>query len=399
MNRAGLEMIQADSLEQVKGTCVYPLVSDEHREAFKALNRDVFKGRSGTLEFRLTGMKGRSFWQYCHAVPLRNEKGEIVAMLATSVDITNRKQAEEALKTREKQLAESQRIGHIGSWEHNVTTGKVFWSDELFRILGLDPEKDPADFQMFFRMIHPDDQDILKKAIDETVRLKKPFSVDYRFMPRDGSVRILHAQAELMHDDSGAQVILGGTVQDFTERMEAGEKLRRSEEFIRSILDTVDEGFIVVDRDYRILTANTAYCKQVGERNEDIIGSHCYAISHRIHRPCFEVGEACAVRQVFATGEPHTALHKHPDKDGNILFVETKAYPVKDDSGNVICDRDGQQHLGEAPPRGGAAEDPEARIYRDTRRRDRPRFQQPPSRSLWIYFDGENVPRPEGEGP
>jgi PAS domain S-box-containing protein len=123
---------------------------------------------------------------------------------------------------------------------------------------------------------------------------------------------------------------------DITDRTEAEEKLRRSDEFIRSILDTVDEGFIVIDRDFRILTANKAYCSQVGESCDSVIGRHCYAISHRADRPCYEMSEECAVRHVFETGEPHAALHKHPDAKGSILYVETKAFPIKDSTGDVI---------------------------------------------------------------
>ncbi len=374
-------------------------------------------------------------------------------------DITERRQAEEELRMREKQLAESQRIAHIGSWEHNLTTGQVFWSDELFRILGLDPEKDPADFRIFFDMIHPDDRPALKKAIDETVRTGKHFRIDYRFMLRDGRTRILHAQAELRYDETGAEAILSGTVQDITEsknteeakdrllkaistvtegiaitddqdkfiyindahariydcrpeeligktwrdtvppeliplfeidlsknlhnravgiwsgecpalrkdgtilaveitatsrwdetgiylghicivrdiseKKHAEEVLIGKEQFIRNILDTVDEGFIVVDRDFRILTANRAYCRQVGESDVSVIGRHCYEISHKTLRPCHDEGEECAVRHVFETGEPHTALHKHPDAKGSILYVETKAFPIKDSTGAV----------------------------------------------------------------
>ena len=124
-------------------------------------------------------------------------------------------------------------------------------------------------------------------------------------------------------------------VRDITERKRAEEKIRQSEEFIRSILDTVDEGFIVVGRDYRILTANKAYCAQVGLPVEEVIGKHCYELSHKVSRPCYEEGEECAVRQVFATGRPHAALHKHPDLEGHTLFVETKAFPIKDASGAV----------------------------------------------------------------
>ena len=113
------------------------------------------------------------------------------------------------------------------------------------------------------------------------------------------------------------------------------EKIRQSEAFIRNILDTVDEGFIVIDRDFRILTANKAYCSQVGESCDSVIGRHCYEISHKTLRPCYEEGEECAVRHVFETGEPHIALHKHPDAKGSILYVETKAFPIKDSTGAV----------------------------------------------------------------
>ncbi len=251
-------------------------------------------------------------------------------------DITERKRADAALREREKQLAESQRIAHIGSWEHNLATGKVVWSDELFRLLGLDPGKDPADFKMFFDGIHPDDRPALKKAIEETVETGKHFSIDYRFNLRDGRIRILHAQAELIPDASGNRVILSGTGQDITEQKLAEEKIRKNEEFIRSILDTVDEGFIVIDRDYRILTTNKAYCAQVGLTCDEVIGKHCFEVSHKINRPCYEEGEECSVRGVFATGEPYGVLHKHEGRDGHILFVETKGFPIKDASGNII---------------------------------------------------------------
>jgi two-component system, cell cycle sensor histidine kinase and response regulator CckA len=208
MNRTGLDMIGADSLEQVKGQCIYPLVSDEHRESFHDSVRTVFKGESRTLEFRMIGLKGRAFWLYSHTVPLRNERGEIISALATTIDITERKRAEEAI--------------------------------------------------------------------------------------------------------------------------------RQSEDFIRNILDTVDEGFIVIDRDFRIMSANKAYCNQVGKPCDSIVGLHCYEVSHKSNRPCFEQGEECAVRNVFETGEPHNALHKHPSDKNAILYVETRAFPIKDNSGAVI---------------------------------------------------------------
>jgi PAS domain S-box-containing protein len=132
----------------------------------------------------------------------------------------------------------------------------------------------------------------------------------------------------------GDQMILS-VVRDISDRKTAEEDLRSSREFISSILDTVDEGFIVIDRDYRIISANKAYCRQANMAVEEIAGKHCYEISHQSTNPCYETGEECAVRHSFEKGEPHVCLHKHQDKDGHVIYVETKSYPLKDAFGNV----------------------------------------------------------------
>jgi len=133
------------------------------------------------------------------------------------------------LVAKNNRLAESQRIAHIGSWEHNLTTNEVFWSDELFRLLSLDPEKDGGNFDLFFSMVHPDDQPLLKKSIEESLHTHKPFNIEYRFNRRDGKTRILRAQAELIPDSNGELVILSGTSQDITKRKRTEEALRESE--------------------------------------------------------------------------------------------------------------------------------------------------------------------------
>jgi PAS domain S-box-containing protein len=94
MNPAGLAMIEADNLEQVRGLSVLPLVSPDYRESFAKLTRDVFKGNPGVMEFEMTGLKGTQRWIETHAVPLRNQKGNVTSLLGVSRDITDRKIAE-----------------------------------------------------------------------------------------------------------------------------------------------------------------------------------------------------------------------------------------------------------------------------------------------------------------
>ena len=114
MNRAGLEIIEADSFEQVKGKCVLPLVTDTYKDAFMVLTKQVFQGNSGTLEFESIGLKGRHSWLESHAVPFRDERGEIVALLGITRDITEGKRLEEERQSLEKQVLHAQKLESLG---------------------------------------------------------------------------------------------------------------------------------------------------------------------------------------------------------------------------------------------------------------------------------------------
>jgi PAS domain S-box-containing protein len=368
MNRAGLDMIQASSLDQVQGGCVYPMVADEHREPFKALVRDVFQGKSGTLEFRMTGLKGRSCWLYTQTVPLRNDRGEIISALSVTIDITERKKAEEALSRSEERYRSLFEDSPISLWEEDfsdlqehfnalrssgITDFRAYFAEHpedvykcvgLIRIislnkatLGLYEAPDQASLLQDLSSVFTDQSFESFRgiiiALAEGTRTYECEAVNRTLTGRKINV-LLRWSLLPGTADQGSRALV--SIVDITDRKEAEEKLRASEEFIRSILDTVDEGFIVIDRDFRILTANKAYCSQVGESCDTVIGRRCHEISHKSLRPCYEEGEECAVRQVFETGEPHSALHRHPDAKGSILYVETKAFPIKDRTGAVI---------------------------------------------------------------
>lgn len=121
-------------------------------------------------------------------------------------------------------------------------------------------------------------------------------------------------------------------------RYTAEKEMRESKTFLSTVLDGMGEGLAVIDRDFRIVSANQEYCRQVKMPCESVIGCHCYKISHHIDEPCYlrEDGCDCCVTQCFATGTHHRALHTHYDKDLKPIYIETNAYPVRDESGNVV---------------------------------------------------------------
>ena len=116
---------------------------------------------------------------------------------------------------------------------------------------------------------------------------------------------------------------------------ESEANLKKAHDFTKNILNTIDEAFVVIDRNYTIVSANQAYLKKVGMPLEDVIGAKCHKTTHHLSSPCYETGEDCPLRQTFMTGQPHTAVHTHLDKEGNNIYAEVKSYPLKDNLGNI----------------------------------------------------------------
>jgi len=135
-----------------------------------------------------------------------------------------RKLAEEALRLREAQLVESQRIAHIGSWERDVATNRVTWSDELYRILGHEPHTTDASYQLLLDGIHPDDRERFKQAGKEAVYENKPYHIDFRILRKDGTEAVIHSRGEVIQNEDGKPILFRGTVQDITERKQTEEK-------------------------------------------------------------------------------------------------------------------------------------------------------------------------------
>ncbi len=256
-------------------------------------------------------------------------------LVAVARDISERKLSEQALRLSEERLSKAQMMAHVGNWEWDLVTNQLYWSDEVYRIYGVDPATFVPTFNAVGKALHPDDREPFANAVHAAIYERKHFEMDYRLIRPDGAERTVHTIGEVAYDSAGKPLIKLGTVQDITEQKRAEEKLRQSEEFAGNILNTVDEGFIVIDRDFRIQTANKAYCSQAGRTSDEVVGRHCYEISHGTLRPCFEENEECAVRRVFETGKPHTTLHRHRDAKGSILYVETKAFPIQVNSGAV----------------------------------------------------------------
>ena len=140
-------------------------------------------------------------------------------------DIRNRKQAEEALRLSEARFEEAQRVARIGTWEWNIATGDVYWSNEVYRIFGLTPHEIVPARWSFLNYVHPDDRENVKQAVAAALEENRQYSIDIRVMRPDGTVSIVHTQGKAYQDEAGKPVMMLGNVQDITERKKMEEEI------------------------------------------------------------------------------------------------------------------------------------------------------------------------------
>ena len=228
MNSAGLSMIEADSLDQVKERNFYDLVAREYRDEFRALTERVARGEKGWLEFEARSLKGRRLWLETHAVPFFDDTSRRTLVLEVTRDITERKAAEEKIRTTQESLLKAQEIAKLGSWDWDILGNTLSWSDETYRIFALEPQEFPVTYEAFIDTVHPEDRDKVNQAVSEALYYGKPYSIDHRVVLPDGTERIVHEQAEITYDEGSQAVMMSGTVQDITDRETAAQNMADS---------------------------------------------------------------------------------------------------------------------------------------------------------------------------
>jgi PAS domain S-box-containing protein len=170
----------------------------------------------------------------------------------------------------------------------------------------------------------------------EVFETGKPVKVTHRHFTSRNKEIIVELTASPIRGKDGKVMRMIEVMRDVTAKRQLEEENRQSLDLLASVLEGIGEGVVVMDREYRILTANKGYLSQVGKTREDILGKHCYEVSHHFDSHCMHNGHHCPVKTVFETGSPAQAMHIHYDHQNQEIFVECHAYPIKDSAGNVI---------------------------------------------------------------
>jgi PAS domain S-box-containing protein len=210
-----------------------------HPEDREALDAAVARARDEhtfySHEYRIIWPDRSVHWVAGQGQFFYDPTGKPVRMSGLVMDITERKCAEEKLRKSEAQLAEAQQLAQLGSWSRELATNVVTWSDEIFLIFGMEPQKVGTTYQAFLERVHPDDRTAVRAVIEDAFKHHRPFSCEYRITRLDGAMRIIHEHGSVVLDDAGKPIRAFGTAQDITERKQAEQELRKSQEQLRAL--------------------------------------------------------------------------------------------------------------------------------------------------------------------
>jgi len=301
--------------------------------------------------------------KHLHAVghPVLNESGDLVEFVGTAMDITERKQREEALRRSEGYLSEAQKLTHTGSWAVRVppmenAQGEAgqghevlprfgwnasYWSKEMYRIFGFDPGvPTPPSYTEIVRRLHPEDARYYTPVIEQAIRDRTDFEADYRLLLPNGAAKYIHMVGHPVVNASGDVIELVGTAMDVTEQHEARaalqiafEQIKAEETELRQMTDAIASYIYVLRPDGTALYANQAVLDYTGLTLEDVQRE-----DHRAR--VFHPEDLERLREerhaALARGKPFELEQRALGKDGKYRWFLVRYNPLRDDQGHII---------------------------------------------------------------
>ncbi|MGE0790578.1 MAG: PAS domain-containing protein [Sandaracinaceae bacterium] len=206
-------------------------IHPEDRARIETAWRDLLARPDGSAELELRVGRSRGAWSWVGALAQnRLDAPDIGAVVVLLRDIGSRKELTSQLTRMGNILSEGQRIAHFGSFEYVAATQETVWSEEEFRIYGLDPAKGSPDYAtLLARCIHPDDRELLHRTFGEAMASRGVYELEHRIIRPDGTERIVVDVAHPYFDDDGNLVKYIGTTHDVTERRELEAQLLQSQ--------------------------------------------------------------------------------------------------------------------------------------------------------------------------
>jgi len=314
IGRSAFDFVHPDDLEQTKA-------------AFAALIRQP--AGAASIEVRILRRDGVARWFEVAGTNLLHIPS-VRGIVINYREITERKEAEAALRRSEAELKQAQRIALVGSWQLDLATGRVSWSEELFRMFGLDPARPPPDLPEHPKLFTPESWSRLEVALRRAREAGEPYELELEIIRTDRSKGWMQARGEPRWDGTGVLVGLHGTAQDITALKETEAKVRQSEERFRNLTENISDWIWEVNAQGIYTYVSPRVRDLLGYEPEELLGQSVLMLM-----PPDEAGRLEPIfRSVAEKRQPLVAIENiNRHKDGRRVIIETSAMPIFDANG------------------------------------------------------------------
>ncbi len=278
---------------------------------------------------RPTGFKE---WVSTSKVPLIDDDGKVYGVLGAYYDITAQKLHELENEKNTKRFESAQEIGHMGSWEWNMLSGELVWSDEVYRIFGEKPQSFTATYDAFKSYIPDEYHQGLENAINEAISTRKPYEYDHEVRRKDGTRRLVREAGYVRFNDKGEPVSMLGTILDINTLLETKSTQRENKE-LTELLKKFDENVIASNTDLKgiITYASKAFSKISGYSVDELIGKPQSIVRHPdTSKELFK-----KLWETIQAGKVWHGELKNSAKNGSSYWVETTISPIFDENRKI----------------------------------------------------------------
>jgi diguanylate cyclase (GGDEF)-like protein/PAS domain S-box-containing protein len=286
-----LEFIGASSRNEIVGHLESDLFDKAQSEVHQNYGRLALEdtGRMHEYEVDFTTLKGNRRKIIVYKRAYKNNEGETCGIIGAIADVTEMKSLQRMLMTNaeevhraKKDLDDAQSIAKIGSWRWEIGSGRLVWSDELYRILGIAVGSVLPTFELLMEFIHKDDRERAMKEIYMAIEIIRAFSIEYKIATPNGETKYVHIRGDVILDGRAVPVAMIGTVQDITDITNAQKALNNLNRRLSEYTDIVDRNVVVsrTDKYGSIVYVSDAFCVLSGYTRGELIGQNHRILSH-----------------------------------------------------------------------------------------------------------------------
>lgn len=306
------------TVEEMQGKHLFSFMDERGIEIADTNLRRREQGIAERHDFEFLRQDGSRMFALLETSPIHDDNGNYVGAIAGIQDITDRRQADQALQKSQALLAETQRMAKVGGWELNIDTSEVLWTEEVYRIHEVPTGFEPV-LENALAFYDPEDRPVLEDAIQRASETGDSWDLELRFITAKGNRLWVRAIGKAERHD-GRVVRLSGTFQDITERKQAEQALRESEARWRSVTETSPDHVMLLDKDLVIVFVNRA---SPGLTIEELIGTPLYAYVGEDRQA--EIKEI--LEGVLHTAAPCSYETEFNTPDGNTIYYESRVVP------------------------------------------------------------------------